>query len=83
MLLRAYGKAQSGKPGQLVGVPGKVRRDAKVAVEIESALAFPSVQVAAAQAAEIPQAAAAEAVIGVKQGISPKHSALGGGLVDF
>ena len=72
VLLRAGGKAQRGKAGQLLGVAAEVGGDAEMASEVQCALGFPSIEIAAKVEIAAPQAGAAEIIVGMKQGVSPK-----------
>src|SRR6185312_7808822 len=75
VLSGAGGKAQKGNTGKLLGVAAEVSSDAEMAGEVEGALTFPSIEIVAAEAEtaapEVAADAAAEVIIGMKQGVSP------------
>jgi hypothetical protein len=79
VLLRAGRKAQKGNAGKLLGVAAEVGSDAEMAGEVEGALAFPSIEIVAAEvetaAPDIAADAAAEVIVGMKKGVSPVDGA--------
>jgi hypothetical protein len=75
VLLCAGGKAQPGNAGQLFGVSAEISGEAEIAGEVEGALAFPSTKTAAEVEIAAPDAATAEVIAGMKQGVSPENGA--------
>lgn len=82
VLLRAGGKAQRGNAGKLLGVAAEVGSDAEMASEVECALGFPSIEIAAEVEIAAPQAAA-QIIVGMKQGVSREDVAACCHLVGF
>jgi hypothetical protein len=75
VLSRAGGKAQKGNAGKLLRVAAEVGSDPEMRGEVEGALAFPAIKIIAAEvesaAPDVAANAAAEVIVGVKQGVSP------------
>jgi hypothetical protein len=74
VLSRTGGKAQKGNTGKLLGVAAEIGSDAEMRGEVEGALAFPSIEIVAAEvesaAPDVAADAAAQVVVGMKQGVS-------------